>query len=75
MFTLPNLKDEVAKGRQVQFDHYKDGKLWYKTDSGFLFPVPIDDIGDGKFLAIDKAILFMRYIRKQIDLIKEGLNQ
>lgn len=35
----------------------------------FLFPVPIDDTGDGKFLAEDKSLIFMRYIRKQLEQI------
>lgn len=36
-----------------------------------MFPVPIEDIGDATFLAEDKAILFMRYIRKYIEEIKK----
>lgn len=30
----------------------------------YLFPVPLDDIGDATFNATEKALLFMRYIRK-----------
>ena len=36
------------------------------TETGFKFPVPITDCGDGTFLAADKAILFMRYIRRHV---------
>ena len=36
----------------------------------FTFPVPIDDTGDGEFNAEDRAILFMRYIRKYLENIK-----
>lgn len=43
----------------------------YKTECGFMFPVPIDDTGDGTFLSKDKAMMFMRYIRKQLQLIDE----
>jgi len=35
-----------------------------------MFPVPIDDTGDGTFLNEDKAMLFMRYIRKQLSAIE-----
>jgi hypothetical protein len=41
--------------------------LWYSTECGFKFPVPIEDCGDGTFLPKDKAMMFMRYIRKQIE--------
>lgn len=48
----------------VQFLFYRKGLLWYKTDAGFRFPVPVEDCGDGTFRSEDRAILFMRYIRK-----------
>lgn len=46
------------------------GELYYVTECGFMFPVPISDTGDGTFLDEDKAMFFMRYIRKQIEAIK-----
>jgi len=39
---------------------------------GFEFPVPVSDCGDGTFLAEDKAILFMRYIRKHVAYLDES---
>ncbi len=67
MFTI---KDHVRG--TVTFSHYFDGSLWYKTsDTGFEFPVPISDIGNARFLATDRAMLFMRYIRKHMELIGE----
>ena len=71
---MSTLKDLVANGKRVHFEMYRKGELHYKTDDGFQFVVPIDDCGDGMFLADDKAILFMRYIRKQIALNAEALN-
>ena len=65
-----NIKEMVAEGRKVRFVRYKLGELWYITETGFEFPVPITDCGDGTFLAEDKAILFMRYIRKHVALIE-----
>lgn len=65
-----NIKDMVRDGKRVQFSRYRHGELIYVTECGFEFPVPIDDTGDGVFLAEDKAMLFMRYIRKQIEAIK-----
>ncbi len=55
---------ELIKGKAI-FQHYRDGSLWYMAN-GFLFPVPISDIGNATFLAEDKAILYMRYIRKYL---------
>lgn len=67
-----NIKEMVKDGKRVQFCHYKHGELFYKTECGFMFPVPISDTGDGVFLNEDKAMLFMRYIRKQIEAIKSA---
>jgi hypothetical protein len=33
----------------------------------YTFPVPLSNIGDATLLATDKAIVFMRYIRKAIE--------
>lgn len=54
----------LIKNQNVHFEYFRDGELWYSTDNHFLFPVPISDVGTGTFLRDDKAILFMRYIRK-----------
>lgn len=64
------LKEHVQPGRLVEFQYYKNNELWYRTDLGFLFPVPISDIGEATFHATDRAILFMRYIRKYMDVLK-----
>lgn len=64
---MTTLKDRVRGN--VTFTHYFDGSLWYSTEDGFSFPVPVSDIGTATFLASDKAMLFMRYIRKHMELI------
>lgn len=69
---MSTLKDMVAGGRMVSFTHYRQNELWYVTETGFEFPVPISDTGDGTFLATDKAMLFMRYIRKHLEAIEAG---
>lgn len=57
------VKDHIRGVSQFRF--YKKGHLWYETmDTGFLFPVPIEDVGDGVFGAQEKSLLMMRYIRK-----------
>jgi hypothetical protein len=66
------IKEMVAEGRRVRFMYYKLGELWYRTETGFEFPVPISDCGDGTFLAEDKAILFMRYMRQHLAYLEEA---
>jgi hypothetical protein len=52
---------------KVKFLYYRKGELYYQCENGFIFPVPIDDTGDASFNSEDKAILFMRWIRKALD--------
>lgn len=61
-----NIKD-LVKDKTVKFSYYRDGVLWYITEDGFLFPVQISDTGTGTFKSEDKAIFFMRWIRKQLE--------
>lgn len=65
-----SIKDMV-KNKKVTFLFYKTGELWYTTECGFEFPVPIDDVGTAAMNAEDKAILFMRWIRKQLEVVKQ----
>ncbi len=47
---------------------YTDNKI-----HAFEFPVPASDItGNTVFLAEDKAMLFMRYIRKHLTMLEEA---
>lgn len=65
---MKNLKELIKS--TVVFTEYRKGNLWYLVvDHDFTFPVPIEDVGDGIFKAQDKAILFMRYIRKHLENI------
>jgi hypothetical protein len=68
------LKDMV-KDNTVRFEHYKDKELWYKLSHGDneekIFPVTIDDVGTATLMKEDKALYFMRYIRKYLKIIEE----
>jgi hypothetical protein len=63
---------ELVKGKKVRFRFYRDGELWYATDDGFEFPVPIADTGTGVFQAEDGAIHYMRWIRKHLETRRVG---
>lgn len=62
---------KIVKDKKVEFSFYRAGNLYYKTECGIEFPVPIADAGEATFLKEDKAILFMRYIRKHLVQIEE----
>jgi len=69
------LKEMIKDNRRVTFVRYKEGELWYATEDGFEFPVPIDDVGSATMLSTDKALLFMRYIRKHLALLDKARAQ
>lgn len=70
---MTTLKELVGQGKRARFTMYRKGELHYKTDDGFEFLVPASDCGDAEFLAEDKAMMFMRYIRKQMEINAKGL--
>ena len=65
-----NIK-EIVKDNTVRFVRYRQGVIYYGVKvperGDFIFPVPIDDIGEATLELEDKAILFMRYIRRAIN--------
>ncbi|MCF7823655.1 MAG: hypothetical protein K9N35_05735 [Candidatus Marinimicrobia bacterium] len=72
------LKDMVNRGQKVRISSYSSGNLWYITENGFEFPVPVHDrkeVGNATFMAEDKAIYFMRYIRKHIQFLEDAKAQ
>lgn len=69
---MRTLKEMVQNGQTVTFEYYQDNELWYSTECGFMFPVPVSDTGNAVFKNEDKATFFMRWIRKQITLIQEA---
>jgi hypothetical protein len=76
MSDLPPIKN-IVKDNFVHFHRFRAGHFWYRIqvyDLGhmlkvdhYMFPVPLEDIGDATLEAYDKAIFFMRYIRQAIN--------
>jgi len=64
---MQTLKEMVSGNKVVTFVHYREGALTYKTEDGFQFSVPVSDTGNATFQAEDKAILFMRWIRRAME--------
>ena len=63
---------DMVKDKKVTFVRYRRLELWYTTECGFEFPVPIEDTGDADFYAEEKAMLYMRYIRKHIKVVTDA---
>lgn len=64
---------DLIKNNVVEFDSYRQGFFYYniKENAGwgepqkvYQFPVPLHDIGNATLLKKDKAITYMRWIRK-----------
>jgi hypothetical protein len=70
--SMNSIREMVKDRKKVRFSFYRDKELWYITEDGFEFPVPLDDVGNATFLHEDKAILFMRYIRKYIEFLDKA---
>ena len=71
------IKEHVNQGQKVHFQYFRDSEFWYRTDKGLLFPVSLAEaqVGHATFLADDKAIYFMRWIRRYIELCKKESNE
>jgi len=63
---------QIVKNNVVHFSRYRQGHAYYTVDvpaagATYSFPVPLADVGDATLLPVDKALVFMRYIRKALD--------
>jgi len=74
---------EIVKNNKVYFDSFRQGIFYYRVlvpyqkrdylgdisehHRSYLFPVPLEDIGTATMLKEDKALFFMRWIRKAIE--------
>lgn len=64
-----NISNMVSGDKTVKFVCFKHNELWYTTECGFEFPIHISETNGAEFRNEDKAIFFMRWIRKHIKLI------
>jgi hypothetical protein len=64
-----NIKN-IVKNNEVYFLYYRHQMMYYGVDvdgQKFVFPVPLEDVGDASLFATEKAITYMRYIRKAME--------
>ena len=70
-----NVKEHVNNNQKVHFQFYRQGVLYYKTDKGLLFEVPISECDDACFNNEDRAMPFMKWIRAQLKRNEEGMRE
>ena len=80
---IPRLTDEVGPGKKVYFVRFNnkenvvksDGtrvpEIWYRTESGFEFPIPLHETEGAEWLPEDNSTMFMRWIGKRILNLRE----
>ena len=68
-----NLTEMVRDKKKVHFFFYREENLYYKTECGFVFKVPISDTGNGTFNDEELALHMMRWLRPAIDEVNETL--
>lgn len=65
------LIDLVKDNKKVKFSYYRDREFWYQHEDGLLFPVALSEVDNSAsratLLAEDKAICFMRWMKKYIE--------
>lgn len=74
--------DLVRDSKKVRFSYYRDKEFWYQHEDGLMFPVALSEVDSPEtratLLSEDKAIYFMRWIKKYIEVAKKeaaGLNK
>ena len=69
---MVNVKEHVKGNQKARFDFYRGSILYYKTEKGLLFEIPVSETGDAVFGAEERAMLLMRWIRKQLEENEKG---
>ena len=59
------LKQHI-QGRSI-FQFYRSGTLYYKTDTDFLFRVPVAEGDTADYNGIEKSITLMKFIREELE--------
>ncbi len=63
------LIDLVKDNKKVKFSFFRDNEFWFEQEDGFQFPISLEEILASRvtILAEDKALLYMRWMRKYIE--------
>jgi len=59
---------DLVKDRTVSFQYFREGVLVYQVNgTSFRFTIPVEETGTGTFDRDDRAIYYMRWIRKTFE--------
>jgi len=61
---------QIIENNTAQFSFYQEGKVYYSIsveNDMYEFPIPIEEVGTGVLLRDEKAIYFMKWIKKAIE--------
>ena len=65
--------DKILNGNEsASFIFFLSGKLWYCTESGFKFPVPVKGSGQSIFPNEDRAKRFYPYIKAHVEKLNKA---
>ena len=71
--------DLVRDSKKVRFKYYRDKEFWYEHEDGFVFPIALSEVDNpasrATLLAEDKAIYFMRWMKKYIEACKKEASE
>ena len=67
-----DIKAHVAGERTVRLVRVKSGYLWYVTELGFEFPVPMSELGETTMLPVMRAMPLMRYVRIHAEHVSQA---
>jgi len=69
------LIDLVRDNKKVRFAMFRNKEFWYQHEDGLVFPIALSEIDNpaspATLLAEDKAIYFMRWMKKYIEAAKK----
>ena len=73
--TKVKMIDLVRDNKKVRFAYYRDREFWYQHEDGLMFPVALKEVDDpaskATLPAEEKAIFFMRWMKKYVDNAKK----
>lgn len=62
------VKEHVEDNQKAIFKGFQNGLLFYETEKGLSFEVPVSETGTGRFLPEQKAIQLMKWIKPAVEL-------
>lgn len=71
------LSDLVRDNKKVRFSYFRDNEFWYQHEDGLLFSISLAEATAGRatFLAEDRAMYFMRWMKRFIEAYKKTLQE